>query len=271
LRRSAWAFVTLGMSEPRLFHAIAHASEQHIGDFSAQGLANTAWAFATLGISEPRLFDAIARASEQHIGDFSAQGLVNTAWAFAIVVVATRGALVKAINARAAAIGIATLTREGRTQLHQFFIRVELELCPPAELLAPIGLRDACKQAIADEPTASSKLHLEVSAELTRMGIAHKNELCLPKLGYLAVRAATVTYGGLVIEVDGPWHYDAARRLIPATELIRRHLALVGCAVVSVPYREWDALSGHAEKAAYLAELLSSLPPRASSKASRGG
>jgi len=45
-----------------------------------------------------------------------------------------------------------------------------------------------------------------------------------------------VTYGGLVIEVDGPSHYDAARRLLPATALIRRHLALVGCAVVAVPY-----------------------------------
>ncbi|KAJ1625036.1 hypothetical protein T492DRAFT_246961 [Pavlovales sp. CCMP2436] len=133
------------------------------------------------------------------------------------------------------------------------------------------------------------------------MGIAHKNELCLPKLGYLvditilpitdtaeagalsddrvaarareAVRTATGTYGGLVIEVHGPSHYDAAQRLLPATELIRRHLALVGCAVVAVPYWKWDALGGHAEKAAYLAELLSSLPPLASSRASesRGG
>ncbi|KAJ1638057.1 hypothetical protein T492DRAFT_834056 [Pavlovales sp. CCMP2436] len=134
-----------------------------------------------------------------------------------------------------------------------------------------------------------------MSAELTRKGIAHKNELCLPKLGYHvdiailpitdpaeagallddkvaarareAVRAATVTYGGLVIEVDGPSHCDAARRLLPATELIRRHLALVGCAVVAVPHWEWRALKGHTQKAAYLAELLSSLPPRAPSRA----
>jgi len=202
---------------------------------------------------------------------------------------------VKAVNARVAAIGITPLSLQERTHLHQFFLGVELELRQPAELLTPIGLRDACKQTMADELTVSSKLHLEVSAELTRMGIAHKNELCLPKLGYHvdiailpitdpaeagallddkvaarareAVRAATVTYGGLVIEVDGPSHYDAARRLLPATELIRRHLALVGCAVVAVPHWEWRALEDHAEKAAYLAELLCSLPPRASSRA----
>ncbi|KAJ1634288.1 hypothetical protein T492DRAFT_974360 [Pavlovales sp. CCMP2436] len=191
--------------------------------------------------------------------NFTAQGLANTAWAFAVVSVATRGALEKAVNARAAAIGFAALSLAERTQLHQFFLSVELELRLPAKLLAPIGLWDACKQAMADEPTASSKLHLEVSAELTRMGIEHANELCVPKLGYHvdiailpitdtaeagplldekmsarareAARAATVTYGGLVIEVDGPWHYDAARRLLPATALIQHHLALVGCAL----------------------------------------
>ncbi|KAJ1631526.1 hypothetical protein T492DRAFT_591928 [Pavlovales sp. CCMP2436] len=272
LANTAWAFATLGISEPRLFDAIARASEQHIGDFSAQGLANTAWAFATLGISEPRFLDAIARTSEQRIGDFNPQDLANTAWAFATLGI-SEPRLFDAI-ARASEQSIRDYRAgPGQHRVGVCSCRVELELRPPAELLAPIGLRDACKQAIADEPTASSKLHLEVSAELTRMGIAHKNELCLPKLGYLAVRTATGTYGGLVIEVHGPSHYDAAQRLLPATELIRRHLALVGCAVVAVPYWKWDALGGHAEKAAYLAELLSSLPPLASSRASesRGG
>jgi len=79
---------------------------------------------------------------------------------------------------------VCRLVPRGTHAVAQFFLSVELELRPPAELLAPIGLRDACKQAMADEPTASSKLHLEVSAELTRMGIAHNNELCLPKLSY---------------------------------------------------------------------------------------
>ncbi|KAJ1638049.1 hypothetical protein T492DRAFT_586168, partial [Pavlovales sp. CCMP2436] len=231
LANTAWAFATLSISEPQLFEAIARASEQRIGDFKPQELANTAWAFVMFGISEPRLFEAIARASKQRFGDFKPQELANIAWAFAIVGVATRGALEKAVNA----------------------------------------------------------------PELTRMGIAHANELCVPKLGYHvdiailpitdkaeagvplddkiaarareAVRAATVTYGGPVVEVDGPSHYDAARRLFPATELIRRHLALVSCTVVAMPHWEWRALKSHAQKAAYLVELLCSLQPRASSRA----
>jgi len=170
------------------------------------------------------------------------------------------------------------------------------------------------------KPPYSSKLHEDISHELTRMGIAHANELCVPRLGYHvdiailpvagtsgagrtlsadaanlllradgaasrqsaasgaasgeggdvtaellddevatrareAVRAATAKYAGIVIEVDGPTHYDDERRLRPASEMIRRHLALAGWGVLDVPYWEWDALKGPARKA-YLANLL---------------
>ncbi|KAJ1628370.1 hypothetical protein T492DRAFT_841612 [Pavlovales sp. CCMP2436] len=123
------------------------------------------------------------------------------------------------------------------------------------------------------------------------MDIAHTNELCVPRLGYhvdiaispiatasmpgtaagggtadqpldelaartrKAVRAATAEYAGIVIEVDGPSHNDDERRLCPASKMIRRHLALAGWVVLTVPYWEWDALKGQARKA-YLEELL---------------
>ena len=54
-----------------------------MGDFNAQGLANTAWAFATAGQSDALLFMTLARAAERRVGDLSAQELANTAWAFA--------------------------------------------------------------------------------------------------------------------------------------------------------------------------------------------
>jgi len=168
------------------------------------------------------------------------------------------------------------------------------------------------------KPPYSSKLHEDISHELTRMGIAHANELCVPRLGYHvdiailpvagtsgagrtlsvdatnlllgadgatlrqsagaasgegddapaellddevptqareAVRAATAKYAGIVIEVDGPSHYDDERYLLPASEMIRRHLALAGWAVLRVPYWEWTTLKGQARKV-YLAKLL---------------
>ncbi|KAJ1628382.1 hypothetical protein T492DRAFT_156827 [Pavlovales sp. CCMP2436] len=274
LANTAWAFATLGTPAPQLFDAIACKSEQRIGEFEPQGLANTAWAFATLGMPAPELFEAIARESEQRIGSFNPQDLANTAWAFAIAVEGDRGLLVEAVSARAAEMGLAAFSGDERCQLHQFLLGVELEACPLTELLAPIGRWDACRQAMVDEkPVRSSKLHKDVSSELTRMGVTHTNELSVPRLGYhvdiaispiaiasmpgtaagsgtldqpldevaararKAVRAATAEYAGIAIEVNGPSHY-------PASEMIRRHLALAGWAVLAVPYWEWDALKG---------------------------
>ncbi|KAJ1638648.1 hypothetical protein T492DRAFT_575835, partial [Pavlovales sp. CCMP2436] len=243
LANTAWAFATLGTPASQLFNAIAARSEQRIGSFNPHGLANTAWAFATLGTPAPQLFDAIVRESEQRIGSFNAQNLANTAWAFAAVDVARRDALVKAVNACAVEIGGTAFSSKDRMQLHQFFLSVELDLFPPAELLAPANMWLACLGALAGEsPASSSKLHLDVSAELARMGIAHKNELSVAQLGYRAVRTATADRAGIAIEVDGPTHYLDERRLRPASEMIQRHLALAGWAVLAVPYWEWDAL-----------------------------
>ncbi|KAJ1627672.1 hypothetical protein T492DRAFT_876396 [Pavlovales sp. CCMP2436] len=211
--------------------------------------------------------------------------------------------------------GLAAFIGEQWRQLHQCFLGVKLEACLPAELLAHIGLRDACRQAMAAEkPARSSKLHEDVSKVLTRIGIAHANELCVPRLGYhvdIAIlpaagtrgadsggaaprrpagaasgegggaasgeggdapaellddeaaarareklRAAIASHAGIVLEVDGPTHYDDERRLRPASEMIWRLLRLAGWAVLGVPYWEWDALKGNAQKAAYLAKLL---------------
>ena len=49
----------------------ARIAERHVGDFSAQGLANTAWAFAKVGHSHVSLFRALARAAERCVDDFS--------------------------------------------------------------------------------------------------------------------------------------------------------------------------------------------------------
>ncbi|KAJ1627675.1 hypothetical protein T492DRAFT_595559, partial [Pavlovales sp. CCMP2436] len=256
LVNTAWAASSASAASSRkLFEAIARESEQRISSFNPQELANTAWAFATL--CAPLLlllFEAIARESEQHIGSFEPQNLANTAWAFAIVGTADRGALVKVHSARAAEMGLAAFIGEQWRQLHQYFLGVELEACLPAELLAPIGLRDACRQAMADEkPARSSKLHEDVSNVLTRIGIAHANELCVATRAREALRAAIASHVGIVLEVDCPSHYDDERRLLSALEMIRRHLWLPGWAVLGVPYWEWYALKGHAQKAAYLA------------------
>ncbi|KAJ1629994.1 hypothetical protein T492DRAFT_593293 [Pavlovales sp. CCMP2436] len=256
LSNTAWSFATLGVRAPKLFDAIVRESVQHIGSFTAQNLTNTVWAYASAGVHAPELFDAIAYESEQRIGSFKSQDLANTAWAFAVAGVAGRDLLVAAINARAAEIGSGGFTADGRSQLHQFFLSVELELRPPVGLLAPAELRLNCRQTIIHEtPITSSKLHRDVSAELRRMPSDDE----VSARAREAVRAATAGRAGIVIEVDGPTHYDSERRLIPSSEMKRRHLALVGWVVLAVPYWEWRVLEGgHARKTAYLAALLAS-------------
>ena len=43
---------------------VARQAEQRMGNFNAQGLANTAWAFATAGQTDAQLFAALAREAE---------------------------------------------------------------------------------------------------------------------------------------------------------------------------------------------------------------
>ena len=72
----------------------------------------------------------------------------------------------------------------------------------------------------------SSNFHLDVSRTLRALGIHHVNE---------------VAVGGGYIEVDGPLHFETYRNepLGPTTSK-RRHLALLGYKVVSLPYWAWD-------------------------------
>ena len=50
-----------------------------MNNYNQQNLANTAWAFVTAGQLDAKLFTTFARAAERRVGDFNAQSLANTA------------------------------------------------------------------------------------------------------------------------------------------------------------------------------------------------
>ena len=54
------------------------------------------------------------------------------------------------------------------------------------------------------------------------------------------------------LEFDGPSHFLASGAPTGATLLKRRHLQLLGHALVSVPYLEWDGWKGAGEREQYL-------------------
>ena len=69
--------------------------------------------------------------------------------------------------------------------------------------------------------------------------------------------------GAWAVEFDGPSHFleipSGSPRPTGATVLKRRLLQLLGHALVSVPYGEWDACKGAAEREQYLRGKLEAL------------
>jgi hypothetical protein len=88
------------------------------------------------------------------------------------------------------------------------------------------------------------------------MGLSVEDEFQCPKSGYSIDMRVQDNHGdvgvGWAIEFDGPSHFLACKAPTGATLIKRRHLELLGYILVSVPYWEWDGLSGMDERRKYL-------------------
>jgi hypothetical protein len=94
----------------------------------------------------------------------------------------------------------------------------------------------------------SSRLHLQVSEALSRLGVLHRNEAVAGGLS-VDILVEGDDGAGVVVEVDGPSHYCRgsghrnSRELGP-TRFKRRLLQQQGWRVHNLPYFEWRALRG---------------------------
>jgi hypothetical protein len=94
------------------------------------------------------------------------------------------------------------------------------------------------------------------------MGLSVEDEFRCPKSGYSIdmrvqdKRPQGTTQGdfgiGWPIDFDGPSHFLACKTPTGTTLIKRRYLDLLGYILVSVPYWEWDGLSGMEERRKYL-------------------
>jgi len=112
--------------------------------------------------------------------------------------------------------------------------------------------------------TNPSATQQQVSETLRQMGLSVEDEVRCPKSGYsidMLVHAhdSAPESGGerssgrvWALEFDGPSHFLASGAPTGATLLKRRHLQLLGHALVSVPYLEWDGWKGAGEREQYL-------------------
>ena len=93
------------------------------------------------------------------------------------------------------------------------------------------------------------------------MGLSEEDEVRCPKSGYsmdmlVYAHDSALETGGKrssgrvwVVDFDGHSHFLASGAPKGATLLKRRHLELLGHALVSVPYWEWDRCKGAGEPA----------------------
>ena len=79
LANTAWAFATLELREERLFTTLAKAAGWRECEFNAQEFTIIAWAFAKVKQLNEKLFTVLTNVGERHMGEFNAQGLANTA------------------------------------------------------------------------------------------------------------------------------------------------------------------------------------------------
>ena len=129
--------------------------------------------------------------------------------------------------------------------------------------------------------TTPSATQRQVSQTLVRMGLSVEVEARCPTSGYsmdMLVHASALAMGGersdgggkWAVEYDRPSNFLASGAPTGATLLKRRHLQLLGHALVSVPYWEWNALGRglndessqcEREREEYLRGRLVAVPP----------
>ena len=239
-----------------------HASFSKLGEFNLQELSNTMLACAQLDVRPPSdWLQSYSSSFEQLLPNANHQDLANTALALA-----SRGLwelpvwtglwerLCQSLP-RDPAEWNAEIQLHAR-QLYQTYQAATVERPgllsePDAEMLAAVR-----RSWVDGRSETVSRLHADVSACLTRMGVAHANERWCER----AERSIDIAIEGararVAVEVDGPHHFLQDGRQDGSTLLRNKMLAAHGWRVVVVDYREWEELETQSQQEDYLRSLL---------------
>jgi len=243
-----------------------HASALKLPDFKPQALSNTLYACSQLGITPPAYWLAtFSREYKRSLPDMNQQDLANTSFALATLAL-WELPLWPGLWERLCCFlsrdiaGWSAGDRLQAMQLYQAYTAAAVERpgvlpAPSLELLAAAHKSwiDRVRYGIHNE---TSKLHGDVSACLTKMGIAHVNERWCER----TERGIDIAIEGVTrvaVEVDGPTHFLQDGRRDGSTLLRNRMLAAHGWRVVVVDYRVWQhQLTTEAQREQYLRRLL---------------
>jgi hypothetical protein len=244
-----------------LLRVLEGRAEALAGTFIEQNMSNILWAYATMG-RKPRagVMRGLAGRAEALAGTFTTQDVANMLWAFCVMSVLgvpdEDSRWVHKIEQRLVSLAKhACFASSELSQLHQFFVWCDVEK-RKQQLEATIDMRvfkEKCRSEFEKAPTAPSTTQRQVSETLRRMGLSVEDEVRCPKSGYsIDMLVSGLGMGGEIssgvrtwaVEVDGPSHFFASKTPTGVTLLKRRHLQLLGHALVSVPYWEWDGFNG---------------------------
>ena len=248
-----------------LMRVLEGRAEALAGTLNAQDVANTLWAYATMG-REPGagVMRELGGRAEAVAGAFNAQGVATTLWAACVFSIFRTSAepsrWVHTVAQRLVSLDKPCLIAVHLCQLHQFFVWCSLDGQWRMEALKDLrSLTDACRETFVGRPVAPSATQKQVSETLRHMGLSVEDEVRCPKSGYsidmiaLGMGGESISGGGAwAVEYDGPSHFLTSRAPTGATLLKRRHLQLLGHALVSVPYWEWDECKGSGDRERYL-------------------
>jgi len=221
-----------------------------------------------------RMMGQLEGRAEAMSGEFSSQAVANMLWSISVFcmpfpdVYCDFLTFLVSVVSRLGSKFLAGLNTQHLCQVHQFFFVCDIDesLCMrlPASIYSlKADLGPACKAAFVAAPAQTSASQQQVSDTLRGMGLSVEEEFQCPKSGYsIDMRVqdkrpqGTRTSGnfgvGWAIEFDGASHFLACKSPTGATLIKRRHLELLGYILVSVPYWEWDGLSGMDERRKYL-------------------
>jgi len=224
---------------------------------------------------EPRagLMRELEGRAEALAGTLKAQDVANMLWAacvFSFLFDPGQGwRWVHTLGQRLVSLGeAASFNTAQLCQVHQFFVSCSVEPRLRMEAINDMrSLKETCREAFVCAKAAPSGTQQQVSETLRHMGMSVEDEVRCPKSGYsidMMVHDSGRGMGGernsstgtWAVEFDGPSHFLTSRAPTGATLLKRRHLLLLGHALVTVPYWEWEGCKRAGEREQYLRDKL---------------
>ena len=209
----------------------------------------------------------LERRAEAISGEFSSQNVANTLWAISFFCIQFNLSLQFCCSLSSSFPSMVFDDQQSLCQLHQVFMSCDMIEGLHADLSVSVRtLKEkhgpSCQAAFIGAPVHPSASQQQVSDTLRGKGLSVEDEFRCPKSGYsidmrvhdlrVNTKSSTGAAAGWAVEFDGPSHFLTCRLPVGGTLMKRRHLELLGYTVVSLPFWEWDQLTGIDERKEYL-------------------